>query len=271
MGMGMSKGHRFRFLAHPDVKAASNRRWTITGDEHLHLRKVLRLAAGAVVEVTDGVGMWAVGTLTAAESQKVVVETPESFVENPPCVAINLAFGALKPGSVDEILPALTELGVMTIHIFGQQETGKARIADKVIERWQRILLQSIKQCKRAWLPTLQVHKNVSQLLQATSEMNARRFVLVPGAAKTLLEATRDGSLQSGAAGELADVPASASKILGVIAVIGGEIGLAPPEQAALVAAGFTPVSLGPFILRAATAAVAASGVLAVRYGDKAL
>jgi 16S rRNA (uracil1498-N3)-methyltransferase len=80
------------------------------------------------------------------------------------------------------------------------------------------------------------------------------------GAALVLWEGERVGTL-----GALVDQmpPPDEVKI-----VVGPEGGLEMDEVARLTRAGFVPVSLGPRILRAETAAVAALAILQHRWGD---
>lgn len=243
--------HLFRFLAVAPAGEGSAT-WQIEGDELLHLRKVLRLAVGAPVEVTNGAGLWGRGTLVGLDPQIGLVECKEVHKDEMPRIRVSLAFGALKPGSVDEILPGLTELGIGTIHVFGQQETAKARLSEKAVERWQRIVLQAIKQCKRASMPNVVTHRDIAALLQATEGKISGRFLLAEAAQLTLLEAAEAALKQIGPGPQE------------VLVVLGGEIGLNAKEEAALEAAGFIKASLGPFVLRAVTAAVAAAAVLAV-------
>jgi 16S rRNA (uracil1498-N3)-methyltransferase len=53
-----------------------------------------------------------------------------------------------------------------------------------------------------------------------------------------------------------------------ITVLIGPEGGLSPEEQQAAVAAGFTPVRLGPRVLRTETAALAALAVIQQEFGD---
>ena len=63
----------------------------------------------------------------------------------------------------------------------------------------------------------------------------------------------------------LQDLPRPAA---GITVLIGPEGGLAPGEQAAAIAAGFTPVRFGPRVLRTETAAAAAIAILQREFGD---
>jgi 16S rRNA (uracil1498-N3)-methyltransferase len=229
--------HRFRFIG----ARASEGRWELAGDEAHHATKVLRLGVGAAVEVTDGRGVWGVGTVASATAKAVIVElTEREKIEAAAAQPFVLALGALKPGDVDETLPSLVELGVDELWIFRQEGVAKARTADKAVERWERIVRQSVKQCKRAWIPRLAVFDDVAGIVREASGRALQRIVLTVAA--DALARVRDPQR-------------------GALVVCGGEKGLAPEEERALREAGFAAAGLGPHVLRAVTAAIAAAAV----------
>ncbi|MEN9834447.1 MAG: Ribosomal small subunit methyltransferase [Pseudomonadota bacterium] len=232
--------HTFRFLG----KAQSEVSWQLTGDEAHHFVKVLRLAVNEVVEVTDGQGHWVRGSVSAVTGREVEVQVIESYRVESPRIMLELAVGALRPGAVDEILPMLCELGVDRIHVFGQHGVAKSRLGPKVHERWNRILVQAIKQCKRPWLPSIQEHESVEALIAATTRTGLARLCLDPAAKVVLPRALQDFGRSD------------------VLAIVGGEKGFDPRESAVLNEARVVGVQLGSSILRAVTATVAAATCL---------
>jgi 16S rRNA (uracil1498-N3)-methyltransferase len=159
-----------------------------------------------------------------------------------------VAVGALRPGVLDEILPGLVEVGADEVWVFNQQDNAKTRMAEKVVERWQRILVAAIKQSKRSRMPVLRAFESVRELVAACEAADAgiRRFVLMPEAGAGLL-----GELTQGAG----LLPA------GALLVVGGEKGFSADEATTLRRAGFAPVRLGRFVLRAVTAVVSAASL----------
>ncbi len=232
--------HTFRFFGQP----LSDSAWQLTGDEAHHFLKVLRLGTGEIVEVTDGRGSWVSGKVTTVTSREVQVTINSVHVAEQPSIRLELAIGALRPGAVDEILPMLCELGIDRIHVFGQRGVAKARLGPKVHERWERILLQSIKQCKRPWLPVVVEHESVEGLIAASAKPDLARVYLDPLAPILMPHRLRDlGKLD-------------------VLAIVGGEKGFDLIECDQLSQAGVINVRLGEGILRAVTAAVAAATCL---------
>jgi len=234
--------HTFRFIA----SRPPGNFWELSGEEAHHLAKVLRLDLGTTVEVCDGAGLWATGTVEsiAPGGKTVSIATNgELKIEKAPAWPLHLCLGAQKPGSIDDLLPSLVELGTDTLHVFQQEGSAKSRLAGSAVDRWHRIIAGAIKQCKRARLPEVVVHQSAAELATAIPS-SIDRFVMDPTGPATLASLLSRTPPTSGAA-----------------LVIGGEKGLSPAEHDALTAAGFTGARLGSHVLRAYTAAIAACSV----------
>ena len=253
--------HRFRLLGTPQ----NTDRFLVTGDEAFHLVKVLRLPPGAAVEVFDGAGRVGRGRLAlgANERQAVVELEQPATLEAPPARRHRLAIGALKPASVDDLLPGLTELGIDEVHIFGQPGSARDRLSPKAEERWQRITVAAAKQCKRAYLPSVHLHADLASMV-ARLPAGRSGWVLSPEASRSALAALVP-------ANPLAwDLAQSRNGPDACTAVVGGEKGLSAAEEERLREAGFTPIRLGAHILRATTAALAIASLLALSRDDAA-
>lgn len=223
--------------------------WTIEdGDEVEHARKVLRLQPGDLVDIFDGKGSFGRGSVEAISRDSIRVLETDCRREAPGSSKLKVALGALKPGELDEVLPALVELGVDEVLVFHQEGTERFRMSEKALNRWDRIVLGATKQAKRAWLTRVQTFESLDALVTATASSPAVRLVLQPTATRSLL-AERLGAGQ-------------------VIALLGGERGLTAGEENTLGLAGFLGVRIGGHILRARTAAVAAAAILSSRRDD---
>ena len=274
----MSK-HVFRFFASP----TSAIQWTLDAEDAHHALKVLRLPAGETVEATDGKGNLIRGTLlpTGKESADItnisIIHTthtaePVAGSDTISRIQLELAVGALKPGDLDDVIPALVELGVDRISVFITEETGKNRIADKSVERWNRIIRTATKQSKRLWLPELATYDSINDWLDGLpkpSEIltdNARWMFAEPEPdhgpdtedrkTKSGFHAIQGFSIRGD--GKSADWP------LMLTGLVGSERGFSAKEVQAVLEQGFMPVSLGAHVLRARTAAIAAATMLAM-------
>jgi 16S rRNA (uracil1498-N3)-methyltransferase len=113
---------------------------------------------------------------------------------------------------------------------------------------WRRIVTAACEQCGRNRLPAVRAPISVAQLCEA-SQAWPTKWLLAPGAATRLQAAARS--------------------ITGPLAIaVGPEAGFSDDETQALIAAGFTPLQLGPRTLRTETAAAAALAALDAIAGD---
>ena len=232
--------HHFRFLA--DHCEAGQ--WTMRSEEWHHLLSVLRLPVGAEFELTNGKGWVAHAKLTAISKQVGCFEVLDQTYspELPAGSRFILAIGALRPQSVDDLLPYLIELGVDAIEIFSFQGMDKNRLQDKVCERWDRILTAAMKQCKRAWAPQISWSTSFEALIQKAEAWPNRLY----------LDPYGDQSLATWRPAFLGPT----------VAVIGSERGLEEAEIQTLKNHEFKSCRIEGAILRATTAAIATAVLL---------
>ncbi len=231
-----------RLFLPPDRIAGG--RASLTPEAAHYLRDVLRLAAGAAVELFDGAG----GSYAAEVEEGFAGLRVGPRREVRPPLALWLVVALAKGEKMDWIVQKATELGATRICPFGAErsvvrldrERGGARAA-----RWSRIAAEAARQSGRADVPAVDEPAPLAAAL-ATVPAGFARFAFHPG-----------GEPLGGAPG-----------IPGVAAVVGPEGGLSPGEIVACEAAGARRVSLGPRILRAETAAVVATALLQARFGD---
>ncbi len=189
-------------------------------------------------------------------------------VPTPRCRLV-LAQGLVKGDRVDLVVQKATELGASAIHPLSTRRAvprpadgGGSRLA-----RWRRIAVEAAEQCGRVDLPEVHPVEPLEAFL-ARPFPGALRLCFHEGAARGLGEVEplrkllRSGSSLSGPPRgdeRVAAYPTDRT----VVAMIGPEGGFDPDEAEAARAAGFRWVGLGPRVLRAETAALAALAVLA--------
>ena len=226
MGQGRAAAHVF--VADPEHPELSPE------DRH-HLLKVLRLRAGEIVTVSDGAGRWRWCRFGGGAGASL---EPVGDVEADPRPAPPVGVGfALTKGSKPELaVQKLTELGVDVIVPF-VAERSVVRWTDEQagahVDRWRRIAREAAMQCRRVWLPEIAPVTTFADL------------VARPGTAL----AAPDG---------IAPSPAAHRVVL-----VGPEGGWSEDELEAAATYGCARVRLGPHVLRAETAAIAAGILLA--------
>jgi 16S rRNA (uracil1498-N3)-methyltransferase len=220
------------------------------------VRDVLHLGVGEQLLLLDNSGdefLAAIAKSARAGVAVQVLERRRGLSESP--VRVVLCQGLLKSARFEWILEKGTELGVsvfVPIHcrrsMAGLEEAGAARI-----ERWQRIIQEAAEQCGRALLPELLSIRPLKQALEAIP-----RGVL----AFMPWEEEQGNSLREGLETWVSGLKAQAHVLkpdpITVMLFIGPEGGLMAEEVALAQRHGVQPVTLGPRILRAETAALAA-------------
>jgi 16S rRNA (uracil1498-N3)-methyltransferase len=224
----------------------------LDGERSHYVARVLRLRAGEVITLFDGNGGEYAAVVGEVSRKNVIVRTGEHRerdVESP--LAIHLAQGISRGERMDTVVQKATELGVHRIApVITERSVVQldAARAEKRVQHWSGIAQSACEQCGRNLLPHIEAPQSLKSWLEREAPKDALRILLHPGAGTTL------PSLQP-----------SPGRIQ---LLIGPEGGLNDEEHEHALAAGFTPCSLGPRILRTETAAIAAIAVLQARWGD---
>ncbi len=213
----------------------------LSGDEARHLTRVLRVEAGQRFEISDNRSAY-LAEVVEARGERVVFRVEQPIESTPPPIRVTLCAGLIKFDRFEWMVEKATELGVERIIPVGaaRSEKGLFEASRKRSERWERIARESSQQSRRTTLPEILPAARFESALETEG---AARLFLEEGTAPPLLRA-------------LPDRVASASLLLGP------EGGWTERERELAGAAGWTAVSLGPQILRAETAAVAAIALI---------
>lgn len=224
----------------------------ITGAQAGHMARVLRAQPGMEADIVAG------GHVFHAE---IAAVTPEEIRFNliaevvaDPALPITLIMSVFKFDHMEWAIEKATELGVAAIApvIARRTEVHLAQAADKRVERWRRIAHQAAQQSRRSDVPL--IHDPIALAERARAGSTATRIVLAEQERTTTLRLALDEAIEQAGA----EMPA-------IELAIGPEGGWAPDEEALFDANGWRAVSLGPRILRAETAAIAALAVAASR------
>jgi len=217
-----------------------------------HAREVLRLRAGAPVRVFDGAGAEFEAVLDAVTRRTVSARLGHALEPRPEsALRLVLAVSALKGDRMDLVVQKSTELGVTEIWpviTFRTDAAARPALQGSRSERWERVAAGAAEQCGRAVVPRVALTIPLDGLI-------ARPF---DGTRAVLLETAGHPALPS--------LPLDAASSL--LLLVGPAGGFEPSEAEQLHAAGFLAASLGPRILRAETAAVAAVAIAQAVWGD---
>ncbi len=228
--------HKFRFFA---VADGNEVHFDATERKHLH---VLRAARGDELEAFDGCGnvyRCRLQALTRHAARATIITTHH---EPRPSAAITAVLGA-QAGTVGEsLLRSLTELGVERFMIFRHHHDAHGKIHSSRVLRWRKIIISACKQCKRAWLPDIELSPEWEELTKTLARDFAVRLALQRGG-----ECGLSDLLQCSPSGR-------------VCILVGAACGFSAAEQAALRSVSVKFIDLGMNTLRTETAAVFFAG-----------
>lgn len=224
-------------------------------DEQAHqVRGVLRMRPGDRILVLDNLGQQYELALTRVERRSVVGEIErQAAVIAEPTVRLTLYQAWLKRDKFEWVLQKGTELGVSH---FVPVATRRSVVQDTTVKpnkltRWYKILTEAAEQCGRGRIPTL---GNPLTFNDALADAAGSDLALLPweaAAGRTMAQA-------------VAERPSPGSAAL----FIGPEGGFAADEVALAERSGVLPVTLGPRILRAETAALASATLVLHELGQ---
>ena len=216
----------------------------IVGDDAKHLTRVLRVEVGQRYEISDNRNVY-LAEIETARKEQVGFRTIEKLPVIEPPLRMILCAAIIKFDHFEWMIEKATELGVAKIIpvVTVRTERGLDKAAGKRVERWRRIGMEASQQSRRAHLPEIAEPSSWAEGLATAADY---RFALDENAHNPLL-------------GEFPRERAAADT---VALLVGPEGGWTEDERAAFLHAGWVSASLGPSILRAETAAVAALAVL---------
>jgi 16S rRNA (uracil1498-N3)-methyltransferase len=235
-----------------DTPLEPGTRITLEGNAASHVTRVLRLRVGAAVTLFNGQGGEYSASIDKAHGGSVTVAVGESHtIERESPLSVTLAQGVSRGERMDLVVQKATELGVSRlVPLLTERSIVQldAQHAQRKLSHWRAIAAGACEQCGRNRLPEIAQPIALADFLRAAKSGASRGLLLAPEATQRI-----GGTLKSATA---------------VSVLVGPEGGLSGEEQQAAIAAGFTPVRLGPRVLRTETAAIAALAVLQREFGD---
>ncbi|GHU77403.1 ribosomal RNA small subunit methyltransferase E [Bacteroidia bacterium] len=218
----------------PDIAVQSE----LPEEEARHALRVLRLAEGDEIELTDGKGFFYKAIILGTNPKHCAVSITERW-EQPPLWSFNLHIAVAPTKNLDRMewfCEKATEIGINAITFLNCRYSERREIK---IPRLEKILVSAMKQSQKATLPKL------------TGMTDFKTFVNQPFEGQKFIAHCEEGEkplLKQGyRPGE------------NVLILIGPEGDFSPEEIKLAIAQGFSPISLGLSRLRTETAALVAT------------
>ncbi|MEI6131772.1 MAG: RsmE family RNA methyltransferase [Bacillota bacterium] len=231
---------------------------TITGDDAVHISRVLRMKTNDEIIICDSNGLDYNGIISVVAEKLVEIELKDSWVcENEPTTEITLFQGLPKGDKMDLIVQKCVELGVSRI-VPMSTEFAVSKISDLMTEekkllRWNKISAEAAKQCGRGVLPIVENQMPIKAAAERAKEYD---LVFVPYEKCETTGMTRlKELLQEFKQRDFHDRPKLAF-------YIGPEGGFSEKEIEMFFKNSVTPISLGKRILRTETAGMAVLSIL---------
>lgn len=247
------------FFSKKDLKIGEE--FALSGEEAGHLILSRRIKVGEKIKVQDVAQRRFLAEVLAAGrgelKLRVLAELP---VPAEPALAITIFPALIKEKQLDFILQKSTELGAHAVHFFNAANTplNLSELSEHKLTRWQKICQEAAKQSERVSIPALDFSANLSEVIKRATGLDLLLILDVSGKEKVsaLLEKLKQQNL-------------AAPKFLGII--IGPEGGLTEQELAECQKLSNAHlIKLGPRVLRAETAAIAALAIVQALFGDLA-
>jgi 16S rRNA (uracil1498-N3)-methyltransferase len=231
------------------VDSVQSGRAEITGPEAYHLTRVLRVEPGEQFEISDNRSVY-LAEVESARKDFVSFSIRERIPLAEPVVRTTLLASLIRFERFEWMLEKATELGVAQIVPVRAErsERGLEQAATKRMARWNRIVREASEQSRRARLPEIGTPVVLAEALDLEASY---RYVLEEGEAQAIIAA----------------LPGRCERGDSVAAVVGPEGGWTDGERERMAGHQWRPVSLGPEILRAETAAVAALAIVNAAWG----
>jgi 16S rRNA (uracil1498-N3)-methyltransferase len=213
-------------------------------DQAHHLRDVLRIGTGEVVEIFDGEGAGYTGEVLSLDSG-VAVHRLKKLPSEQSWIPVILATALTRPAKFEWMLEKATELGVHEIIPIITRRSDIRIPRDKAearCERWNRIVREASKQCGRLSALRVRPPLNYADMLRCEE---------FSGSAKTLFYENAREFWR----------PDCRTLSRGVVLCVGPAGGWDRSEIEEARRAGFGVFSLGMLVLRAETAAIAAVSI----------
>ena len=250
----------------------------VSGDEHHYLGRVRRARIGDAVELVDGSGRRATGKIARITEAETVLAVGEPAAIPAALPFVRVLLPLIKGDRMDTALEKLVEVGADEIVVWPaarsvvklEDDRRESRLA-----KYQAACVAAARQSGGAQVPQVSWAGTLAAALttlpmaprpssgttppftpsyavdggEASSHATTSRLSTIPRATRFVLDPQ-------------SDAPFKHPFLDDVTLVSGPEGGFAPDELAALATAGFASIGLGPRVLRAETAPVAAVAII---------
>lgn len=252
-----------RFFVEPEHLNLDDKTLYVDGEDVKHISKVLRYGQGDEIEVCDSNGHEYICRIESIDKTRIDLSiVDEVDINRESRIRVSLYQGVPKSTKMEIILQKLTEAGVDEIVLVNTKRSVvniKGDKADKKFDRWERIIYEAAKQCKRGLIPKL---RGILSFKEALEDMGKNDINICPYEVEKSL-----GIKEALQTGQVKKILENKDEVrVGIF--IGPEGGFAEEENEMVKAAGIASVTMGPRIFRTETASIVATAITLYELGD---
>ena len=252
-----------RFFVEPEHLNLDDKTLYIDGEDVKHISKVLRYGQGDEIEVCDSNGHEYICRIESIDKTRIDLSiVDEVDINRESRIRVSLYQGVPKSTKMDIILQKLTEAGVDEIVLVNTKRSVvniKGDKADRKFDRWERIIYEAAKQCKRGMIPKL---RGILSFKEALEDMGKNDINICPYEVEKSL-----GIKEALQTGQVKKILENKDEVrVGIF--IGPEGGFAEEENEMVKTAGIASVTMGPRIFRTETASIVATAITLYELGD---
>jgi 16S rRNA (uracil1498-N3)-methyltransferase len=240
-----------RFILPPDQTRGDT--LSLEGPECKHATQVLRIRPDEIVEILNGQGETIRARVLETSRSRVSLKAISRNQALPLPYRLSLFMAIPKGKIMDAIVQKATELGTSRIQPLFTERTEvhlDSERGETKCDKWQTVVHEAMKQCGCPWQPQVDLPAPLGRLLASPSPFDLAVVASLEKDARHPREVMGDWVKQ----------PGQPPRNLALW--IGPEGDFSPAEYAQIKASGARPITLGPFVLRCDTAAVAALATL---------
>lgn len=232
-----------------DLRLGPGAQFALPPEAAQHVGRALRLKAGDAIIVFDGRGGEYDATIQRIDKERIDVKVGAwRDVEAESPLALGLVQGLPEADKMDWIIQKSVELGAAWIQPIVCDRSVVRLSGERAARReshWRRVAIAACEQSGRNRIPEVRPTLGFQSWIAVPATQP--RWMLVPGAQAIATKAKPEAALEL---------------------LIGPEGGLSEREQELALSQGAEPVALGPRVLRAETAPVAALAAIQALWGD---
>jgi 16S rRNA (uracil1498-N3)-methyltransferase len=229
---------------------------SLRGEQAAHLVRVLRAQTGMECDMVADGRVWraAISGIRGDEVHFTLLFEVEAYAALP----VTFLLSIFKFDRMEWLIEKATELGAERFIPVATRRSEKhlLQAAPARLERWRRIVREAAQQSRRSDVPVVENVVPLKSAIPINPAMPAVHLVLAEQEQSTTLHAALQATLRG------------ATETPAVRIAVGPEGGWTADEESLFASEGWQAVSLGPQILRAETAGIAAMAVVAACLGE---